>query len=240
MGEIILHHLTQSRSHRIVCLLKELDLPFEFRVYQRDPVTSRSPAELQKIHPLGKSPVIEDQTGKVISESGTITEFLVSKYGANSELKPATADEEFEIRHLMTHAEGSMQPIEVLLYVTSKLRTGSATPFFIRPIARKIADGLDNGYAAPDLKLQLRYLDGLLAKNGTGWFVGNHISGADIMYSFCVGGAFRFTDVTPEKYPHICKWWDMIRERPAYKAANEAVKQAESLSKKAPAVQSNL
>ena len=57
---IEVHHLNNSRSHRILWLLEELALPYEVIAYQRDSVTMLAPPSLYKIHPLGKSPVIKD------------------------------------------------------------------------------------------------------------------------------------------------------------------------------------
>ena len=57
---LIVHHLNNSRSQRILWLLEELELPYELRPYQRDAVTNLAPPELKAIHPLGKSPVLQD------------------------------------------------------------------------------------------------------------------------------------------------------------------------------------
>ena len=68
---LIVHHLNNSRSQRILWLLEELGVPYEVRHYQRDAVTNLAPPELKAIHPLGKSPLLED-SGRVIQESGAI------------------------------------------------------------------------------------------------------------------------------------------------------------------------
>lgn len=72
---IIVHHLDKSRSHRILWLLEELSVPYEIKEYKRNTETMLAPPELKQIHPLGKSPVIENtETGDVIAESGAIVE----------------------------------------------------------------------------------------------------------------------------------------------------------------------
>lgn len=72
---IIVHHLNKSRSHRIIWLLEELSVPYEIKEYFRNKETMLAPPELKQIHPLGKSPVIEDtETNDVIAESGAIVE----------------------------------------------------------------------------------------------------------------------------------------------------------------------
>ena len=68
---IVVHHLDDFRSQRILWLLEELGVPYEIKHHTRDPKTRLAPPELKEIHPLGKSPVIED-AGRVVAESGAI------------------------------------------------------------------------------------------------------------------------------------------------------------------------
>ena len=68
---IVVHHLNDSRSQRVLWLLEELGLPYEIRAYQRDATTRLAPPELMAVHPLGKSPVIEDN-GLTVIESGAL------------------------------------------------------------------------------------------------------------------------------------------------------------------------
>ena len=68
---IIVHHLNNSRSQRILWLLEELNASYEIESYSRDKVTNLAPESLKKIHPLGKSPVISED-GKIIIESAAI------------------------------------------------------------------------------------------------------------------------------------------------------------------------
>jgi len=75
---LILHHLNDSRSQRILWLLEELGVPYEIKHYQRDAKTRLAPGELAAIHPLGKSPVISDGDLK-IAESGAIVDYLIRK-----------------------------------------------------------------------------------------------------------------------------------------------------------------
>ena len=77
---IIVHHLNNSRSQRILWLLEELAIPYELKLYQRDPKTNLAPPELKSINALGKSPVIEDGTQKLI-ESAAIIDYLIRRHG---------------------------------------------------------------------------------------------------------------------------------------------------------------
>lgn len=75
---LIVHHLENSRSQRVIWLLEELGLPYEI-VVQPHPVDSRRSSEsLSKIHPLGKAPVLSDG-GITVAETGAIFEYLMDR-----------------------------------------------------------------------------------------------------------------------------------------------------------------
>src|SRR5688572_13624585 len=135
---LVVHHLNNSRSQRVLWLLEELGLPYEVKRYQRDPKTMLAPPELQRVHPLGKSPVLEDG-GRVLAESGAIIEYLVETHGGGR-LRPAPgSDEHLRWRYWLHYAEGSAMPPLLLSLVFAKVRSAPA-PFFVRPIAKAIAD----------------------------------------------------------------------------------------------------
>jgi glutathione S-transferase len=85
---LVVHHLNDSRSQRVLWLLEELGTPYEIKFYQRDAVTRLAPPELKAIHPLGKSPVVTDN-GQTVHESGAIVDYLIRHYG-NGRLQPST------------------------------------------------------------------------------------------------------------------------------------------------------
>ncbi len=163
---IIVHHLNNSRSQRILWCLEELGLDYEVRHYQRDAVTNLAPPELLAVHPLGKSPMLEDD-GRVIIESGAIIEYLCERHGGGA-LVPAL-DSDDHIRHLelMHFAEGSaMTPILLQLY-TARLGDAAA------PLQPRINQQLDSHFD---------YLESII--NDHGHFIGTQLSAADIMLSF--------------------------------------------------------
>src|SRR5215207_3333161 len=91
---LIVHHLNDSRSQRILWLLEEIGAPYEIKGYQRDAQTRLAPPELKAVHPLGKSPVITDGPN-TIAESGAIVDYVLRKYG-NGALQPKAGSAEFE------------------------------------------------------------------------------------------------------------------------------------------------
>jgi glutathione S-transferase len=116
---IIVHHLENSRSQRILWLLEELEIPYEVRRYARDAKTMLAPPELKRVHPLGKSPLIED-AGLVIAETGAIVEYLVVK-GDGRLGPPAHRDAALRWRHFLHYAEGSLMPPLLVLLVLGRL-----------------------------------------------------------------------------------------------------------------------
>ena len=123
---LTVHHLETSRSQRILWLLEELGVPYELKVYRRNPATRLAPAELKAVHPLGKSPVITDD-GEVIAESGAIIEYLVEGYGHGArgelaQLQPPSGTREYrQCRYWMHYAEGSLMNWLVMKLVFSTI-----------------------------------------------------------------------------------------------------------------------
>ena len=121
---ILVHHLNNSRSQRVLWLLEELELTYDLRRYERDPVTNLAPSELASVHPLGKSPVIEID-GRKIAESGAIVDYLCHQHGRHM-LPRAGSDEYITHMELLHFAEGSaMVPILLQLY-TARLGNNAA------------------------------------------------------------------------------------------------------------------
>ncbi|MFN3945618.1 MAG: glutathione S-transferase family protein [Allosphingosinicella sp.] len=196
---IIVHHLENSRSQRILWLLEELELPYEVRRYERDRKTMLAPPELRKVHPLGKAPVIDDG-GRVISETGAIVEYLVEK--ADGRLgPPANRDAVLRYRHFLHYAEGSMMPPLLALLVVNRLGL------------------LGRPARAPLLRMFGQHLDWLETELGTRpWFAGEEFSAADIMMSFPLEAA-RARAGLGERHPNLIDWLERIHARPAYAEA---------------------
>ena len=196
---IVVHHLNESRSQRILWLLEELGLAYEVRHYQRDARTRLAPPELAAVHALGKSPVVEDGELQLI-ESGAIVDYLVRHYGGGR-LQPAPDSRDYELYNQWLHyAEGSaMLPLLLKLYVS---RLGDAGA----PLAPRIDSELQNHLGYVDRALQ-----------GRDWLVGQDLSGADVQMSF-VGEAARGLRAD---HPALDAWVRRFQQRPAYRRALE-------------------
>lgn len=211
---IVVHHLNNSRSQRVLWLLEELGLDYEIVRYQRDPKTMLAPPELRAVHPLGKSPVVVDGDD-VLVESGAILETLLERHDFGHKLSPPPATpEHLRYRRWMHYAEGSAMPPLLMSLVFRRIKS-APMPFFARPIARSIADKALAGFVAPQLKLHFDYMENELERQG--WFAGAQFSAADIQMSFPIeAGAVR---VGFEHYPHLASFRQRIQARPAYQRA---------------------
>jgi len=213
---IVVHHLNNSRSQRVLWLLEELGLEYEVRRYQRDPKTMLAPPELRAVHPLGKSPVITDGN-LTLAESGAIIEYVVNRYGAGR-LAPSPDSLEY-LRYIywLHYAEGSAMPPLLMKLVFDRLEHGPV-PFFIRPIVRKIAAGAKSAFIEPQIKLHLDYLESELGNSD--WFVGKSFSAADIQLSFPLEAAASRAGLDASR-PRLKNFLDRIHARPAYAKALE-------------------
>ena len=213
---IVVHHLNNSRSQRVLWLLEELGVPFEVKRYQRDAKTMLAPSELRQVHPLGKSPVITDN-GITVAESGAITEYLLDTYGSGR-LRPAPGTEERRrFTYWLHYAEGSAMPPLLLSLIFSRLPK-SPMPFFIKPIVKGISEKARRGFIDPQLKNHLAFMEAELAKRS--WFAGDEFTAADIQMSFPVE-AFASRGGLDANSKALWSWLQRIHARPAYRKALE-------------------
>ncbi len=211
---ITVHHLNNSRSQRVLWLLEELELPYEIQKYQRDAKTMLAPPELQKVHPLGKSPVISEG-GTVVAESGAIIEYLLERHGQGRLVPAAGSPEALRFRYWMHFAEGSAMPPLLMKLIFERIKT-TRMPFFAKPIARLIADRVLGTMVDPNLKRQLDFMEGELGKST--WFAGKEFSAADIQMSFPVEASAQRAGLDASR-PKLMAWLKRIHARPAYKQA---------------------
>lgn len=211
---IIVHHLNNSRSQRILWMLEELELSYEIKKYERDPVTMLAPAALKRVHPLGKSPVLTDGDN-TLAESGAIIEYLVNTYG-KGKFRPANGSkEELKYTYWLHYAEGSAMSPMLLGLIFSKIPKQPA-PFFIKPMLKAICGKILSSFVNPQIKMHSEYMESELGKST--WFAGNEFSAADVQMSFPVEAALARSG---QNYPKLKAFVEKIYSRPAYKRALE-------------------
>jgi glutathione S-transferase len=212
---IVVHHLDNSRSQRILWMLEELGLDYEVKFYKRDPATLQAPASLRAVHPLGKSPVITDD-GKTIAESGAILEYLAETYDTGQLVPAPGTPEHLRYTYFMHYAEGSLMPVLLLKLLFSRIP--GRVPWLMRPVARMISGGADKTLIAPQIANHFAFLESELADRD--WFAGNAFSAADIQMSFPIEAAAARAGLGA-KQPRLQSFVDRIRARPAYRRALE-------------------
>ena len=198
---ITVHHLNNSRSQRILWLLEELSVDYELVSYQRDPQTNLAPPELKQAHPLGKSPIIEDD-GRSISESGAIIEYLCARHGGNSWVPDSGSPEWIDHLEWMQFGESS---------------------FFI-PVMMKLMAGRLGDAAAPimprieeQLEAHVMFAEEAISEDLH--FVGSEWTAADVMMSF--PAEIAMMQGFSSRAPKLARFVAAIHDRPAWKRARE-------------------
>lgn len=196
---IILHHLNNSRSQRVLWMLEELELPYTLQTYTRDQATLLAPDRLAQVHPLGKAPLLEVD-GLVLAESGAIVEYLVERSGGRlgPPEDPAMAR---HYRMFLHYAEGSVMPPLLVKLVLTRV------PLFGRIAIRRIQ---------PMIDVHLDFIEAHLAQHS--WFAGENMTAADIMMSFALEAAADRGGLNQSR-PHSMEWLTKIHARPAYQRA---------------------
>lgn len=211
---IVVHHLNNSRSQRVLWMLEELGVDYEIKQYKRDAVTNLAPNTLKLIHPLGKAPVLTD--GEItVAESGAILEYLAYTYGKDLIPDPGT-EAHRQYTYWMHFAEGTLMPPMVAKLVFDKVRA-NAKPFFVKMIANKIADKVMSAYFGPNIAANMEYVNTHLSNNE--WFAGEKISGADFQMSFPLEASVA-RGVT-KQYPAIEAFVSKVHQRDGYVNALE-------------------
>ena len=214
---IVVHHLNHSRSQRVLWLLEEMGVPYRVQRYDRDPRTMLAPPELRRVHPLGKSPVIEDD-GLVLAESGAIVDYLAQRYGAKQRLVPSPeSPDRLRYTYWLHYAEGSMMPPLLMQLVFSRLPK-NPMPFFARPIVRALAEKVRANYLGPQIRSHLDYVESELGRSE--WFAGSHFTAADVQMSFPLEAAASRGGLG-RQHPRAQAFLDRIHARPAYVRALE-------------------
>jgi len=209
---IIVHHLNNSRSQRVLWLLEELGVPYEVKRYERDADTMLAPPELRAIHPLGKSPVITDGD-KTIAETGAIVEYIIETYGQGRLIPAAGTPERLRYTYWLHYAEGSAMTPLLLKLVFMALPTRA--PGLLRGLIKAVANKAQSSFIDPQLKSHVDYWDAELGKSA--WFAGQHFTAADIMMSFPLeAGAAR---AGAASRPRVKAFLEATHARPAYREA---------------------
>lgn len=225
---LTLHHLSQSRSFRILWLLEELKAEYgtdyTLITHQRQP-NFLAPDALLAIHPMGKAPILVDDSlpagEQVLAESALIIEYLLKYYDKNQVFSP---DDDFtawrDYQFWLHFAEGSLMPPLVMGLILTKAVQKS--PFLVRPIVKKVKDGADRMILTGNVEKSLQLLDQFLQNKN--WLVNDKLTGADIQLYFSVFAA-KSSGVNVARFGNVARWLQNCENRTAFKNATAKDKQ---------------
>ncbi|KAK2003613.1 glutathione S-transferase domain-containing protein [Colletotrichum falcatum] len=249
--KVKLYWLEQSRAQNILWLLEELKVDYEIEVFHRNKQTLLAPPELTKIHPLGKSPVIDiypagSGESITLAESGFITEYLVEHFGQNTNLIPkkwkdgqegklAGETEAYSrCRYLLHYIEGSLLPVLTMTLVIGALKSDNV-PFLVRPITTVVANRIYSMVIFPNAKKHLAMLDQMLetSPNGGKYMCGEHLSAADILLSFALIAAEPRFDTLGSwpagsaraTHPRVFEYIDRLKKEPGYLRSADKIRE---------------
>lgn len=209
---IVVHHLNNSRSQRVLWLLEELGVPYEVKRYERDKQTMLAPKELRDVHPLGKSPVITDD-GRTVAETGAIMEYILERHGKGALIPAPGSDERLRYTYWLHYAEGSAMTPLLLKLIFARIPANA--PGLVRGIIKSVMAKAQELVADPQIKMHADYWDAELSK--WEWFAGQSFTAADIMMSFPLEAAASRAGANSR--PRVKAFLDRIHARPAYQAA---------------------
>jgi glutathione S-transferase len=212
-SKLVVHHLENSRSHRLLWLLEELELPYEVKLYKRHPVTKLAPPELRAIHPLGKSPVLTDGD-TVLAESGAIFEELIER--TSGKLRPVGDADVRKFRYYLHYAEGSLMP---LLTIWGIVRAARKAPGIGGILSTVLEKALLSGYVGPTLEAAHAFLEAELTARP--YFAGDAFSAADIMMAYPLEAATALDRKGAASRAACAAWLAKVKARPAYAKAAE-------------------
>ncbi len=211
---LTVHHLNQSRSQRVLWALEELNLPYQIVRYQRG-ADMLAPDSLKKIHPLGKSPIVEND-GHVIAESGAILEYLQEIGDPESRFKPQDIEGKLQYRFWLHYAEGSLMSLMMIKLVLQMLGK-SPVPLGLRTVGKVLGTGVQKAWLNNQIATHAGFIESHLAK--TPWFAGETPSMADIQMSFPLFALLSRGGIPSLR--NIAAWKARVEARPAWQQAIE-------------------
>jgi glutathione S-transferase len=200
----VLHHLWLSPACRKVrVVLREKGLDFELKIedlwQRRD--------EFIALNPAGEVPVLVEEDGAVIADSGAICEYL-EEIAPDPPLLPGAASDRAEVRRLVAWFDGKFSTEVSDNLVGEKilkriLKRGG-------PDGRAIRAGHEN------IHYHLDYI-GWLTERRT-WLAGPDLSLADIAAAAHISAVDYLGDVPWNEHQPAKDWYARIKSRPSFRA----------------------
>ncbi|OJJ68136.1 hypothetical protein ASPBRDRAFT_199276 [Aspergillus brasiliensis CBS 101740] len=245
-AKIVINWLERSRAQRIAWLMEELHLEYTIHPFKRNP-TGTAPAELKKIHPLGKSPIVSIQppspTSKpiILAETSPILNYLVEhfadeatatkliprKYSPGKE-RELGGETEAWMRHQFydSYVEGSLMSVLQVKLVFDALQN-APIPFFLKPITGFIASKVNSGFLDNEFKTHFGFLEEQLATapDGGPYICGKNLTLADIQLSVPVSVGFTLGVISRGEYPLLYGYVERLKREEGYRRVVERAKE---------------
>ena len=199
---LIVHHLGRSQSERIIWLCEELELPYELKRCERDPVTILAPPEYKALHPMGAAPVIMDGA-LILGESGAVIEYVIAKHGGGRLALGPDHPDFAQYLYWFHFANGSLQPVMGRNMVLRRLGLQPDNPVLLAMQGR-----LERAFDVVEARL-----------GEADHFAGREFTAADIMAVFSLTTMRLFLPLDLAPYPNILAYLRRIGARPAYQTA---------------------
>ncbi|KAI1368434.1 putative glutathione S-transferase [Xylaria arbuscula] len=250
-ARVKLYWLEKSRAQNILWLLEELKIDYEIETFHRGS-DMLAPADLKKIHPLGKSPLVSvtppgSSEPIILAESGFITQYLSEHFGQETTMLPkrwkdgqenkvgGETEEWLRWQYLLHFVEGTFMSTLIIAVVIGMLKSDKI-PFFLRPITSMVANQILSSFVLPNLKAQLGFLEQQLETSSGDYLCGKNLTSADVLLSFgllSVRGKLEDYGSWPaggpkEVYPKLFAYSARLESEPGYKKSVEKIKEIDS------------
>ncbi|ATG34829.1 glutathione S-transferase family protein [Phaeobacter piscinae] len=192
---LTIHCLAYSRAIRLIWLMEDLGQPYTVVTYDRT-ASFRAPESLAKVHPLGKSPVIEDGD-TMIAESATCLRYITDRYGDTHHHPSPGSAEAVHHEELLDYVESSFAEVAMGLLLPA-LKGEEATDEANRAMAQ-----------------HLDYLTQKLPEQGL--LFGDTATLADIQFSYILANLAAIGAL--EDAPRVARYWADLQQQPGYQAA---------------------
>lgn len=198
---IRLHHVSQSRSFRILWLLEELGLDYDLKHWDFFDKSMRAP-EFLKLSPAGRVPALEIDS-RVLFESGAIAQYLCETR-PERELAPAVGSAE---------RADFLEWIHFAETIGSLLANLTQHHIVLREPAMR---------SETVMRLEAKRLEKCLsviekAVSGREYLLASGFSAADVAVTYGIIIGQRFVDL--DKFPAVRGYYARLSARPAFQSA---------------------
>ena len=204
---IQLHYHPSNASFTPHVLLREIGLPFELVLVDRENGAHKRP-EYLKLNPNGTIPVLVDGP-LVMYETAAIALHLADRHPTAGLAPALQSDERAHFYKWMAWLTNTLQARLMHYFYPERL---VEDPAAAAQVKRR---------AEADVLALLQQVDDQLASHGGSWLLGDHHSAADPFAFMLCRWTRNFAGTKARDFTHIAPWLQRVHQRPAVLAAFE-------------------